>query len=150
MQLKQVVEYFTQTEETNLVINTANHFVEGSVVVTKQATGAIVSFKEMGTNIVRLKETIGINEVLVITYNITVSDINTDLDILREIRDLKERCDLLEQTQVWLLEGLKEKVPQATFKQWLMLMEKNFGKSVLGNNYLMGVQGDSLPWENKP
>lgn len=150
MQLKQVVEYFTQTEETNLVINTANHFVEGSVVVTKQATGAIVSFKEMGTNIVRLKETIGSNEVLVITYNITVSDINTDLDILREIRDLKERCDLLEQTQVWLLEGLKEKVPQATFKQWLMLMEKNFGKSVLGNNYLMGVQGDSLPWENKP
>ena len=150
MQLKQVVEYFTQTEETNLVINTVNHFIAGSVVVTKKATGAIVSFKEMGDNIVRLKETISAGEILTITYNITVSSVNTDVDILKEIRDLQARCELLEQTQVWLLEGLKDKVPQATFKQWLMLMEKNFGKSILDNKYLMGLQSESLPWENKP
>ena len=150
MQLKQIVEFFTQTEDSNQVINTVNHFVQGSVVVTKKATGAVVSFKEMGSNIIRLKESVGKEEVLEIKYNITVTTVNTELDLLKEIRDLKARCDLLEEMQVYLLEGLKEKVPQATFKQWLMLMEKNFGKSVLGNNYLMGVQGDSLPWENKP
>lgn len=79
-----------------------------------------------------------------------MSSVNTDVDILKEIRDLQARCELLEQTQVWLLEGLKDKVPQATFKQWLMLMEKNFGKSILDNKYLMGLQSESLPWENKP
>lgn len=150
MQLKQIVEFFTQTEDSNQVINTVNHFVQGSVVVTKKATGAVVSFKEMGSNIIRLKESVGKEEVLEIKYNITVTTVNTELDLLKEIRDLKARCDLLEEMQVYLLEGLKEKVPQATFKQWIMLMEKSFGKPILDNKYLMGLQSESLPWENKP
>lgn len=150
MQLKQIVEFFTQTEDSNQVINTVNHFVQGSVVVTKKATGAVVSFKEMGSNIIRLKESIGKEEVLEIKYNITVTTVNTELDLLKEIRDLKARCDLLEEMQVYLLEGLKEKVPQATFKQWIMLMEKSFGKPVLDNKYLMGLQSESLPVERQP
>ena len=95
MQLKQIVEFFTQTEDSNQVINTVNHFVQGSVVVTKKATGAVVSFKEMGSNIIRLKESVGKEEVLEIKYNITVTTVNTELDLLKEIRDLKARCDLL-------------------------------------------------------
>ena len=150
MQLKQVIEYFTQTEDSNQVINTVNHFVKDSVVVTKKATGAVVSFKEMGSNIIRLKESVGKEEVLEIKYNITVTTVNTELDLLKEIRDLKKRCDLLEEIQVSLLEGLSEKVPQATFKQWIMLMEKSFGKPVLDNKYLMGIQSESLPVEKKP
>lgn len=150
MQLKQIVEFFTQTEDSNQVINTVNHFVQGSVVVTKKATGAVVSFKEMGSNIIRLKESVGKEEVLEIKYNITVTTVNTELDLLKEIRDLKARCDLLEEMQVYLLEGLKEKVPQATFKQWIMLMEKSFGKPVLDNKYLMGLQSESLPVERQP
>lgn len=150
MQVKQIVEHFTQTDPSNLVITTASHFVEGSVTVVKTSTNVAVSFKEMSTNIIRLLEAVAENEELTITYNVTVSSINTDLDILREIRDLKERCELLEQMQVYLLEGLKERVPLSTFKQWLMLMEKNFGKSILDNKYLMGIQSESLPWENKP
>ena len=150
MQLKQIVEFFTQTEDSNQVINTVNHFVQGSVVVTKKATGAVVSFKEMGSNIIRLKESVGKEEVLEIKYNITVTTVNTELDLLKEIRDLKARCDLLEEMQVYLLEGLKEKVPQATFKQWIMLMEKSFGKPILDNKYLMGLQSESLPVERQP
>lgn len=150
MEIKQVIEYYTQTEDTNKVVNTSNNFIQGSVVVTKKATGMPVSFKEMGADIVRLLETVGKDEVLKIVYNITVSSLNNDADILKEIRDLKTRCEVLEATQVYLIEALKDKVPQATFKQWLMLMEKSFGKPILDNKYLMGLQSESLPWENKP
>ena len=150
MELKQVVEYYTQDIDTNKVINTTNNFVQGSVEVSKKATGNSVAFKEMGTNIIRLLETAGKDEVLKITYNITVSTINTELDLLKELRDLKQRCENLEETQVYLLEALKDKVPQATFKQWLMLMEKSFGKPILDNKYLMGLQSESLPVGKKP
>lgn len=145
MEIKQVVEYFTQATEDNKVISIDKTFITGSIEVTKKETGTAVSFKEMGTNIIRLLETVGINEVIKITYKTSVSNVNTDLDILKELRELRARCEALEEQQNYLLAGLQERVPMETFKQWIWLMEKSFGKVVLDNSHLQGVQGVSMP-----
>lgn len=145
MEVKQVFEYYTQENDTNKVINTEKTFIEGSVSVFKKESNAPVLFKEMGNKIIRLLEAVSKDEVLQIRYNITVSVVNTDVDILQTLRELQSRCENLERKQEYLMQALQERVPEKTFKQWILLMEKSFGKPVLDNTSLMGVAGVSLP-----
>lgn len=145
MNTKQVTETFTQVDGNNRVLRTSNTFVEGSVVVKDVLTGNIIPTKEMSTELIKLLDPVAIDTKLMIIYNVQVSVYNTELDLIRELRKLQERVSLLEEQNELLLEAMQERVPLKTFKQWISLMEKNFGKAVLDENSLMGIQGAELP-----
>ena len=147
MILKRVVENYTQTQENNLVFKVNNTFAKDSVRVT--VAGVQVQHSELGTNIIRLLETVPLGALVSISYETQVSSYDSDIDIVQRIRDLEKRCTNLEKQNEILLEAIQQRVPAKTFRQWLLVMEKNFGKSVLDSNSLMGIQGESIPNEWK-
>lgn len=147
MILKRVVENYTQTQENNLVFKVNNTFAKDSVRVT--VAGVQVQHSELGTNIIRLLETVPLGALVSISYETQVSSYDSDIDIVQRLRDLEKRCTNLEKQNEILLEAIQQRVPAKTFRQWLLVMEKNFGKSVLDSNSLMGIQGESIPNEWK-
>ena len=147
MILKRVVENYTQTQENNLVFKVNNTFAKNSVRVT--VAGVQVQHSELGTNIIRLLETVPLGALVSISYETQVSSYDSDIDIVQRLRDLEKRCTNLEKQNEILLEAIQQRVPAKTFRQWLLVMEKNFGKSVLDSNSLMGIQGESIPNEWK-
>ena len=147
MILKRVVENYTQTQENNLVFKVNNTFAKDSVRVT--VAGVQVQHSELGTNIIRLLETVPLGALVSISYETQVSSYDSDIDIVQRLRDLEKRCTNLEKQNEILLEAIQQRVPAKTFRQWLLVMEKNFGKSVLDSNSLMGIQGESIPTEWK-
>ena len=148
MILKRVVENYTQTQENNLVFKVNNTFAKNSVRVT--VAGVQVQHSELGTNIIRLLEAVPLGALVSISYETQVSSYDSDIDIVQRLRDLEKRCTNLEKQNEILLEAIQQRVPAKTFRQWLLVMEKNFGKSVLDSNSLMGIQGESIPneWKN--
>lgn len=147
MILKRVVENYTQTQENNLVFKVNNTFAKNSVRVT--VAGVQVQHSELGTNIIRLLEAVPLGVLVSISYETQVSSYDSDIDIVQRLRDLEKRCTNLEKQNEILLEAIQQRVPAKTFRQWLLVMEKNFGKSVLDSNSLMGIQGESIPNEWK-
>mgnify|MGYP006961048618 CR=1 FL=1 len=147
MILKRVVENYTQTQENNLVFKVNNTFAKDSVRVT--VAGVQVQHSELGTNIIRLLEAVPLGALVSISYETQVSSYDSDIDIVQRLRDLEKRCTNLEKQNEILLEAIQQRVPAKTFRQWLLVMEKNFGKSVLDSNSLMGIQGESIPNEWK-
>ena len=147
MILKRVVENYTQTQENNLVFKVNNTFAKNSVRVT--VAGVQVQHSELGTNIIRLLEAVPLGALVSISYETQVSSYDSDIDIVQRLRDLEKRCTNLEKQNEILLEAIQQRVPAKTFRQWLLVMEKNFGKSVLDSNSLMGIQGESIPNEWK-
>lgn len=147
MILKRVVENYTQTQENNLVFKVNNTFAKDSVRVT--VAGVQVQHSELGTNIIRLLEAVPLGVLVSISYETQVSSYDSDIDIVQRLRDLEKRCTNLEKQNEILLEAIQQRVPAKTFRQWLLVMEKNFGKSVLDSNSLMGIQGESIPNEWK-
>lgn len=147
MILKRVVENYTQTQENNLVFKVNNTFAKDSVRVT--VAGVQVQHSELGTNIIRLLEAVPLGALVSISYETQVSSYDSDIDIVQRLRDLEKRCTNLEKQNEILLEAIQQRVPAKTFRQWLLVMEKNFGKSVLDSSSLMGIQGDSIPNEWK-
>ena len=147
MILKRVVENYTQTQENNLVFKVNNTFAKDSVRVT--VAGVQVQHSELGTNIIRLLEAVPLGALVSISYETQVSSYDSDIDIVQRLRDLEKRCTNLEKQNEILLEAIQQRVPAKTFRQWLLVMEKNFGKSVLDSNSLMGIQGESIPSEWK-
>ena len=147
MILKRVVENYTQTQENNLVFKVNNTFAKDSVRVT--VAGVQFQHSELGTNIIRLLEAVPLGALVSISYETQVSSYDSDIDIVQRLRDLEKRCTNLEKQNEILLEAIQQRVPAKTFRQWLLVMEKNFGKSVLDSNSLMGIQGESIPNEWK-
>ena len=147
MILKRVVENYTQTQENNRVFKVNNTFAKDSVRVT--VAGVQVQHSELGTNIIRLLEAVPLGVLVSISYETQVSSYDSDIDIVQRLRDLEKRCTNLEKQNEILLEAIQQRVPAKTFRQWLLVMEKNFGKSVLDSNSLMGIQGESIPNEWK-
>ena len=147
MILKRVVENYTQTQENNLVFKVNNTFAKDSVRVT--VAGVQVQHFELGTNIIRLLGTVPLGALVSISYETQVSSYDSDIDIVQRLRDLEKRCTNLEKQNEILLEAIQQRVPAKTFRQWLLVMEKNFGKSVLDSSSLMGIQGESIPNEWK-
>ena len=147
MILKRVVENYTQTQENNLVFKVNNTFAKDSVRVT--VAGVQVQHSELGTNIIRLLAAVPLGALVSISYETQVSSYDSDIDIVQRLRDLEKRCTNLEKQNEILLEAIQQRVPAKTFRQWLLVMEKNFGKSVLDSNSLMGIQGESIPNEWK-
>ena len=147
MILKRVVENYTQTQENNLVFKVNNTFAKDSVRVT--VAGVQVQHSELGTNIIRLLEAVPLGALVSISYETQVSSYDSDIDIVQRLRDLEKRCTNLEKQNEILLEAIQQRVPAKTFRQWLLVMEKNFGKSVLDSNSLMAIQGESIPNEWK-
>ena len=147
MILKRVVENYTQTQENNLVFKVNNTFAKDSVRVT--VAGVQVQHSELGTNIIRLLAAVPLGVLVSISYETQVSSYDSDIDIVQRLRDLEKRCTNLEKQNEILLEAIQQRVPAKTFRQWLLVMEKNFGKSVLDSNSLMGIQGESIPNEWK-
>lgn len=147
MILKRVVENYTQTQENNLVFKVNNTFAKDSVRVT--VAEVQVQHSELGTNIIRLLEAVPLGALVSISYETQVSSYDSDIDIVQRLRDLEKRCTNLEKQNEILLEAIQQRVPAKTFRQWLLVMEKNFGKSVLDSNSLMGIQGESIPNEWK-
>ena len=145
MNIKLVTEQFTQTDGSNRIIKTANMFIAGSASVVDTLTGATVVSKEMSSELIRLLDAVPEGGNLTVTYSMQVTEYNPSADIMKEVRKLQERVAILEEQNKLLLEGLQQRVPLKTFKQWISLMEKNFGKAVLDENSLMGIQGVSLP-----
>lgn len=145
MKNRKIIEYFTQKTESNFIVEINNTFIKDSVKVIKKETEVEVDFVELSSNIIRLKELVDLNEILTISYEILVTDFNEDIDVLKEIRDLKEKVKSLEKSQELLLKAVQERVPESTFKQWILLMEKSFGKPLISENHLMGIAGQSLP-----
>lgn len=145
MNIKLVTEQFTQTDGNNRIIKTANMFIAGSASVVDTLTGATVASKEMSSELIRLLDAVPEGGNLTVTYSMQVTEYNPSADIMKEVRKLQERVAILEEQNKLLLEGLQQRVPLKTFKQWISLMEKNFGKAVLDENSLMGIQGESLP-----
>lgn len=145
MNIKLVTEQFTQTDGSNRIIKTANMFIAGSASVVDTLTGATVVSKEMSSELIRLLDAVPEGGRLTVTYSMQVTEYNPSADIMKEVRKLQERVAILEEQNKLLLEGLQQRVPLKTFKQWISLMEKNFGKAVLDENSLMGIQGESLP-----
>lgn len=145
MILKRVVENYTQTQENNLVFKVNNTFAKNSVVVS--VAGVQVQHSELGTNIIRLLDAVPLGALVSISYETQVSSYDSDIDIVQRLRALEKRCTDLEKQNEILLEAIQQRVPAKTFRQWLLVMEKNFGKSVLDSSSLMGIQGESIPNE---
>lgn len=148
MILKQLIESYTQTDENNLVFK-VNNTIENDGSLTVSDGTQLLAFTLIGTTYVKLTNAVPVGTEVIITYNTQVPMHNTDVDIVQRLNALEARCALLEKQNVVLLEALNERVPNKTFRQWLLVMEKNFGKSVIDSNSLMGIQGQSIPSEWK-
>lgn len=147
MILKRVTENQTQGTLSNLVFKTTQNFIRGSVEITDGT--AAVTATELSDNIIKLSSPVPIGTTLYISYNVQVSSYDSDIDITQRLRALEETCERLQKQNDLLLAAVKDRVPVKTFRQWLLVMEKNYGKSVLDSNSLLGIQGESIPNEWK-
>lgn len=147
MILKRVTENQTQGTLSNLVFKTTQNFIRGSVEITDGT--AVVTATELSDNIIKLSSPVPIGTTLYISYNVQVSSYDSDIDITQRLRALEETCERLQKQNDLLLAAVKDRVPVKTFRQWLLVMEKNYGKSVLDSNSLLGIQGESIPNEWK-
>lgn len=143
MSTRQYIEEHTQTVPNNAVFTTKNVFVKNSLQVTIDGERAV--YTTLGTNLVRLLDIPEVGSLVKLTYDVFVEEINTEVDVVKRILMLEEKVTRLEQENKLLAEAVEARVPAKTFRQWLLLMEKNFGKSVLGGTSVLGVQGDQIP-----
>lgn len=142
MSYKTVTESITQEKDENLIFKTKNQFIPNTVTATT-SNGVTVSLKEMGKNIVKIGEPVSKGTIIVFSYSIEIAASMPDEDIFKEMQKIRDKLASLEESQEILMATLQERVPLKTFNQWLSVMEKNFGKTILQNIDLMGIQGES-------
>lgn len=142
MSYKTITEEHQQSVKGNLIFRTKNQFIPNTV--RGYVKGSEVKLKEVGKNILKIEDAnvLEKDDIIIFEYSIEIISSFPDKDIGGELQKLKDEIISLKESQDILFEALQERVPLKTFNQWLSVMEKNFGKSILQGTKLMGIQGE--------
>lgn len=141
MAIKQAVETFTQTEAGNVILETSQSYISGSVKIYAVVNGQEIqniNVTEIGGTYLQLETALTIGAVINIYYDVRTSD-SLDVDILQRLRALEEQ--VLKQGRMIdiLTSAVENRVDKHTFKVWLKAMEQSYGKPILEQN-LLGIQ----------
>lgn len=141
MQHRVKIENIRQEEDNNQVIELENEYVKGSVKIKLVVSGTElrdINFTEIGVRYLQLNEDFPEGTHFRIYYDTAELD-EGDLNVLRELRELREKVNNQQIVIEKLLEAVDQRVEKHTFRVWLKAMEKSFGTRIVGEN-LLGIQ----------
>lgn len=133
-------ETFVQSDETNLLLQTEQAYVQGSVkvkLVENNIEMQEIAIEEVGDTYITLTNNYPVGTTFKITYNVRVS-LSLDIDLLQRIRHLEKVCAQQQEMLEGLSLAVSNRVSKNTFRIWLKAMEKSFGTPILDQN-LFGI-----------
>lgn len=142
MALKQTYDTFTQSQSGNVVFETSQNYIDGTVTASFLINGStevpVTGLIEIGGTYIQLEDAPSVGVVIRIYYSVRVSD-TLDVDILQRLRSIEAQVEKQNQMLNILTQAVDNRVDKHTFRVWLKAMEKSFGKPILEQN-LLGIQ----------
>lgn len=140
--IKNIEEFFIQDTEGNTIFQITQEAIKNTitVLVIRNGIETQIGVNELGEGYFQVQSEILLNEELKVNYQIRVSDSNEDVNLLQRIRLLEEQHTALAKMMDILTQAVDQRVEKHSFRIWLNQMEKSFGKPVLPDTTLMGIQ----------